>query len=185
MIGQFLSNEPIDKLWDYTVKSTKPYLGNIKKFKKEYYKLHRLSRSKIISSASIMKACVGYILFYDIIKIQKNNLLASIEKYIDENITEKLDANSLSEKFNIPRNNIFYLIKNETGKTLGEYIRDKKLSYAKNLLKYREYKITDISYMCGIKDYNYFSRIFKKTYKLSPKKWRDVYIQYNDEHNNE
>lgn len=185
MIGQFLSNKPLNKLWDYTVKSTKLYLDDVQKFKKNYYKLQQLNKSKIISSANIMKVCVGYILFYDIMMIQKNNLLKSIEEYIDENITEKIDANSLSVKFNLPRNNIFYVIKNETGSTLGEYIRYKRLSYAKNLLKYSEYKITDISYMCGIKDYNYFSRVFKKFYGLSPKKWKDVYIKYGEKDNNQ
>lgn len=43
---------------------------------------------------------------------------------------------------------------------------------AKKLLKVTDLSISEISDRVGFSDYNYFSRVFKQRYNISPKKFR-------------
>ena len=56
--------------------------------------------------------------------------------------------------------------------TLGQYIQYCRLEYAKKLLKNTEDTIAQISEQCGISDFNYFSRLFKRQYGVSPREYR-------------
>ena len=54
-----------------------------------------------------------------------------------------------------------------------DYILDLRLNESRRLLKYTELNIAEISYIVGISDTNYFSRIFKKKFGISPRQARN------------
>ncbi|WP_243150810.1 helix-turn-helix domain-containing protein [Clostridium caseinilyticum] len=58
-----------------------------------------------------------------------------------------------------------------TGKTTTEYINEVRLKRSIKLLKDGNMNITEISINCGFNDVNYFSRLFKKSYGVSPTKF--------------
>ena len=60
----------------------------------------------------------------------------------------------------------------ETGYTFSEYVRHHRFSIAADLLKTTRMSIDEIASYCGINDANYFSRMFRKTYGVSPKHYR-------------
>ena len=126
-----------------------------------------------------------------IIKIFKlyNNMVASgnylhsdsqkdririIRKYIDENAKDlKIgDIQKIAEKFLFARRTLTRLFKEETGFTVLEYIEKSKLEHALNLLKFTKLSIKEISVLSGYHDQNYFSRVFRKQYGISPRKVR-------------
>jgi AraC-like DNA-binding protein len=72
----------------------------------------------------------------------------------------------------LSRNLLFKTVKKETGLTLGQYIQAKRLEQAQSLLKNNERSIAEIAELCGISDYNYFSRIFKKQFGITPRDYR-------------
>lgn len=55
-----------------------------------------------------------------------------------------------------------------TGKTTTEYINEVRLKKSIELLKDGNMNITEIAINCGFNDVNYFSRLFKKRYGVSP-----------------
>ena len=57
------------------------------------------------------------------------------------------------------------MFKKETGKTITEYIREKRLSYAVYLLRSTNLQIQTIALRCGIVDVQYFSKLFKKFFR--------------------
>jgi len=66
------------------------------------------------------------------------------------------------------------LFKQETGMTPNDYMIDKRMDYAAQLLSNRHafgLRIKDVSQMCGYDDQYYFSRIFKKKTGYSPNNW--------------
>ena len=65
------------------------------------------------------------------------------------------------------------LFKNETGKTLNQYLTEFRMEKAKSLLKDSRYKINDISSKVGYSDGNYFGKTFKKFVGLSPSEYRE------------
>ena len=58
-----------------------------------------------------------------------------------------------------------------TGKTITEYINEVRLKKSIELLKSGNVNITEIAIICGFNDVNYFSRLFKKKYGVSPTKF--------------
>ena len=66
------------------------------------------------------------------------------------------------------------LIKNETGKTAQEYIQDKIIALAKELLLGSEKTICEISYELGYQNSQHFNRIFKKNVGQTPNEYRKL-----------
>lgn len=64
------------------------------------------------------------------------------------------------------------LIKKETGKTAQEYIQDKIISLAKDLILSTDKTINEISYELGYQYSQHFNRIFKKNVGKTPNEYR-------------
>ena len=55
---------------------------------------------------------------------------------------------------------------------IASFIKLKRLAKAKELVLKTDMPISDISDSVGFSDYNYFLRVFKKHYGVSPKKMK-------------
>ncbi|MBP3742789.1 MAG: helix-turn-helix transcriptional regulator, partial [Treponema sp.] len=58
--------------------------------------------------------------------------------------------------------------------TFINFVSDKRLEKARQLLESTDLSIKEITAEVGYNDQNYFSRIFKNKYGLSPKEYRKV-----------
>ena len=54
------------------------------------------------------------------------------------------------------------------GKTLTDYVNERKMLLAKELILNGEMSLTDISTYLGFDNYNYFSRLFKQYLGITP-----------------
>ena len=102
--------------------------------------------------------------------------LDEIKKYLDDNYINDISLDHLSAKFFI---NKFYLtraFKDNYGQTINNYIVSKRITKAKEYLRFSDYSIEQIGILCGIKDPNYFSRIFKKVEGMTPKEYIRLWI---------
>jgi len=98
-----------------------------------------------------------------------NNIhVDKIIRYIDENITQKLTLTSVSKEFNLSREYTCELFKKETGKTLTNYINERKIHVAKELISGGKMSLSQVATFMGYSDYTYFSRVFKKYFNISP-----------------
>lgn len=107
-----------------------------------------------------------YINEKDSLKFDKQ--IEGILKYINSNLQDDLSAESLSQKFYISRYYLMHKFKKETGYTLHNYINQKRLLMAKDLIISGE-QITKASIQCGFNDYSCFLRSFKKLFEKAPK----------------
>ena len=87
------------------------------------------------------------------------------------NYNEKILISDLSEMLNITTYHFCRLFKQLSGKTVIDYINNIRLEKAIPYLKEDKLNITEIALKCGFDDINYFSRIFKKYYNVSPTKF--------------
>ncbi|MDF2545002.1 MAG: transcriptional regulator, AraC family [Herbinix sp.] len=97
-----------------------------------------------------------------------NAKLLPILEFINEHITEELSVDSLSAKFYLNRYYLMHLFKEETGYTIGNYITEKRLLLAKNLVRNGS-SLTEACFQSGFKNYSTFSRAFKKEFHTMPK----------------
>ncbi len=91
---------------------------------------------------------------------------------IDSDLTADLTLSTLAEKQNISSGYLSALFKKETGKTLTDFVNEKRIDYAKKLLKNSNLQIQTIAQYCGIPDFQYFSKIFKRYVGTTPKNFR-------------
>ncbi|WP_238858569.1 MULTISPECIES: AraC family transcriptional regulator [unclassified Clostridium] len=93
--------------------------------------------------------------------------IEKILKYINNNLSENLSTETLSQKFYISKYYLMHKFKKETGYTLHNYVNQKRLLMAKDLIISGE-QITKVYLQCGFNDYTCFLRSFKNLFKKSP-----------------
>lgn len=93
---------------------------------------------------------------------------------IDSDISAEMSLRILAEKLGITSGYLATVFKRETGKTVSEYIRDRRISHAVHLLRTTSLQIQTVAMHCGIMDVQYFSKLFKKQIGKTPKEYRDT-----------
>ena len=69
------------------------------------------------------------------------------------------------------------LFKREVGVSISEYVILKRLEAAKNMLRFSDYELSQISDILHFSSYSHFARTFRRYYDMSPGKYRDRYFR--------
>lgn len=131
--------------------------------------------SDIYSSREKVINLLNYILLEikDILDFESNNKhIIEIIKYINMNISEPISLSTISSHINLSKEYISYIFKKETGKTVTDYINERKLFIAKEMILGTNYALSYISERLGYENYSYFTKVFKKRFDISPKELR-------------
>ncbi|MDF2942358.1 MAG: transcriptional regulator, AraC family [Herbinix sp.] len=112
-------------------------------------------------------AILNHINYLD--SVNEREKLLQIIEYINEHLVEEITIDILSAYFYLSRYYLMHFFKEETGYTIGNYITEKRVLLAKNLVQNGS-SLTEACYQSGFKNYSAFSRAFKKTYNTVPKK---------------
>lgn len=94
--------------------------------------------------------------------------ITEIIKYIDEHISEKITLNDLEKTVNLSKYYISHLFKNTVGVTIANYIIERKIRYAEQLIR-QGLSPTQASMMVGYYNYSNFYENYKKITRVSPK----------------
>ncbi len=90
--------------------------------------------------------------------------------YIED---ENFGANELASKINLSTSQLLRRIKNITGKTTNEFIRDLRLHEAAKLIKEDKYTASEISFQVGFSSPSYFNKCFHDHFGLTPGEYKD------------
>ncbi len=90
--------------------------------------------------------------------------------FIDLNLHSKISLDELAKISNLSKDYLSQLFKKTTGITVTEYITEKRLSSAKQLLD-RNVTISDTAYALGFCSESYFISCFRKKYGITPKEY--------------
>ena len=89
----------------------------------------------------------------------------------------RLNVNFISSLIPCSPSYLSQLFYKKTGIKLSVYINEKRLEYAKQLLKNTNMNIKEVAYSCGYSDPSYFIRIFRQTIGISPHRYRKGLIK--------
>lgn len=101
--------------------------------------------------------------------------LGAVKTYLDEHYTEKITLEFLSDSFFINKYYLARLFKEHYGITVGDYLRTKRITVAKQLLRFSDHSIEVIAGKVGFGDVRYFCRMFKKVEGVSPGAFRKMW----------
>ncbi len=105
-------------------------------------------------------------------KGQEKLSASEIISYIDVNYKEKITLDELAFIFRTNRSTLCKEFKSGTGKTITEYVADKKLLRAMDKIKNTDKTFTEIAEQLNFESIHYFTRFFKKMTGVSPKEFR-------------
>lgn len=98
--------------------------------------------------------------------------ISTVTHYIEDNLSKTdFNVDSLCALMNMSRTSFYNKLKALTGQAPADYIRIIRLKRAAQLLREKQYNITEISEMTGFNDVKYFREVFKKYYKVSPSQY--------------
>ena len=100
--------------------------------------------------------------------------------YIDSHLTEELSAELLAEKFYWSKYHMMRRFRAETGDSLGQYITQKRLILARELIA-QGYSATDSCFRAGFGSYSAFTRVYGRFFGTTPTGRRYAAAQPLDE----
>ncbi len=107
-------------------------------------------------------------------KTEDNSKIVNIQKmkeYLDENFHNKITLDQLAERFFIDKFYLSRIFKESYGITIGAYLIQNRITYAKQQLRFTDRTIEMIAADMGMEP-GYLTRIFKNAEGMSPSSYR-------------
>ena len=95
-----------------------------------------------------------------------------IKNYLDDNFQKKITLDIITDEFFISKYHMSREFKKAYGITIANYIIAKRITYAKELLRFTDMQIAEIGRICGIEDNSYFNKVFRKYEGMTASKYR-------------
>lgn len=100
-------------------------------------------------------------------------LLDSMEMWIEGHIGDPLlSVDTFAEAMGYIRTNFYKKVKDLTGQSPANYIKTIRLNKAAELLKNETITVSEVCYKVGFSKPNYFAKVFKEHFGVSPKKYQ-------------
>lgn len=103
---------------------------------------------------------------------RKRMSMEKVKSYLDENYKEHITLELLSQKFYINKYYLTKIFKETYGVTIISYLETRRITQAKNLLRFTDMTVDEISAAIGMNDANYLARRFRKIEGMSPGEYR-------------
>lgn len=172
-IGQFRDAEGIYSTEAELLASAQRYGLDRDELLCRYRRLPTVSRGKLDAICNILDIIIKSFWEDGLIAYKRSMLSVRIEKYVNESLSSDIYIDKLAELFGVSKNALYKIFREEFSSTVNGYITKKRLELAEELLKKRDdINITEIALACGFPDYNYFIRVFKRHYGVTPLGYR-------------
>ena len=95
-------------------------------------------------------------------------------QYIQVHLSESISIDTLCRFCGVSRKQFVHTFAQETGKTIKQYVMAARCERAAELLSNSRLMVQDISAYVGYEDNNYFAKVFKGIYGVTPQEYRKV-----------
>lgn len=135
----------------------------------------RIDRSQNIEAcmAYMKKAAIRYTRLVSNLTASKHN--ASINKaviYMMHNLEKQISLEEIASHVGLSEKYFSGLFKEKTGKTMKQFLTDKRVEKAKHLLANSNNSILEIAMGTGFSDQSYFTKKFKENMGMTPNSFR-------------
>lgn len=95
-------------------------------------------------------------------------LLREVREYLSSHFLDDHTLAGLSRHFGVNTNKLMMLFKRLFGQSIFEFITEKRMVYARALLRDGTHRVIDVARQLGYKNPNHFSTAYKKHFGISP-----------------
>ena len=129
------------------------------------YELSKFDDTRVLASQDYLVDIVS----------EENNKIEKIKEFINAHYREEITLPDISQMSGMSISSFGRFFKQQTGRTLSEYIIYMRLSYATSRLIESSDSISDICFASGFNNMSHFNRLFKRNKGCSPSQFRDTY----------
>lgn len=115
---------------------------------------------------------------------QNPGLLESMEKaidFVDHHFAENITSQDAAQVAAFSKSYFGYMFKMATHQTFVEYLNQRRIEAALQMLNEPHKRIIDICYDCGFKNVSHFNRTFKNIIGVSPTEYRAILAGRNSD----
>lgn len=112
--------------------------------------------------------------------ISMNPLIQEVFELVEDKISEIINLDLIAKEVHVSKSYLSKMFKINTGYTFSEYVNNRKMNKARNLLINSEKTISEICRECGYKNTTYFSSLFSKKTGFSPRNFRKNSSHYKE-----
>ena len=98
--------------------------------------------------------------------------MAQIVQYIEENLSQHISLEMISETVHMTENYVSRLFKSESGMNVVGYINMEKMEQARRILSRPESTVRMVAGELGYYESSYFIKLFRKTYGIGPGEYK-------------
>ncbi len=102
----------------------------------------------------------------------RKNALSRALKYMRDHLTERITLTAVASAAGLSPTYLAHLLRKETGKTFTDWLTERRMDRARELLAHTTLKIADVAQAVGFEDEAYFARRFRQRYGLPPGRYR-------------
>ena len=95
--------------------------------------------------------------------------------YIYDHLYEQIRVSDLAAQLELNESYLSVLFKKETGMTISNYIRQRRVEAAEAMLRYSDYSCSDIGNFLAFCSQSHFISVFRKATGLTPRQYRARY----------
>jgi AraC-like DNA-binding protein len=111
--------------------------------------------------------------------LSHNSLLVkTVVNYVDSHIYEKITINDLAATTQKHKSYLSTKFKSETGKTIHQYILERKISEAEHLLLFTDHSAKEVSSLLNFASQSHFIETFKKITGNTPREFQNEHYAY-------
>ena len=111
-------------------------------------------------------------------QVTRSRRIKAICSYVDKNFSSPIHLKDLAEITNMSEAALSRFFKQQTGKSITEYIIDARIGKAARQLVETDKPVAEICYLTGFNNYSHFNRIFKRIKGYTPSEFRKHYRKY-------
>lgn len=170
MMGQTLDNDINSK--EYVSRAAAAYCDENGKLKSCIDKIPISTEDKIASCITIMKICADYITINNRFKANEKDLASKVKQYLHQHYHENITLDLLSTIFYCSKSTLTTCFKATYKTTIMNCLNKIRVNKAVELLSNPKLSIKNIALSCGFTDQNYFTKVFQKETRFTPRDFR-------------
>lgn len=111
---------------------------------------------------------------FDFNEIKHSDTVYRAMEYIRSNFGRKITLEEIASYVHLSGSHLSGTFHKETGQTISAYINHVRIEKSKQLLAATQTPIAEVAALCGFEDQSYFSRVFRQSTGVSPKRFREA-----------
>ncbi len=173
MMGQIIDDLPetIDRIKGASL----PYANDAGRLYSAISSIPRIQKQMISSYISIMTVCASYLTLTNTLKPHNEDMAMIAKKYINQNYHKNISIDNICNHLGCSRATLMNTFKKHYGTTVIAYLNETRLKQSALLLEKTIKPIKQICKECGFSDQNYFSKVFKARFEISPAEYRKMH----------